>query len=225
MLASLVPTRQAGAVAAIGRSPPKTWPSRSRRLGAARAALGRGDAICRRARQDRCWCPNEAGGLGRVLVGMARGRMAVGARPACPMRCRKASIALDGVSDARRRDAAGARLGARLLCLHPLQAERERGFARLVWPQSCDRAAGRGGWPAASGSPAISSIRRPRIWGRRSSPAPPSSWRAQRRELPRHRRRRSAARELSDHPRRRPRQRPGAAARRSDLGRRSARRS
>ena len=134
---------------------------------------------------------------------------------ACPDALPEGTYALDAASAGRRRRPGGARLGARHLCLHPLQtrsAASRSGRGRRRRPRR-----GRGGG-AASSWRATSSTRRPRIWARRACRRRRRHGGAACRALPDHPRRRAPRRELPDDPRRRPRQHARAAPDRSRLG-------
>ena len=177
---------------------------RARSALAPRAALGRGDRLHRRARQGRARSRTRRRARSACWSGWKPERTAVGAGRSVPTPCPSGTYALDGAPDPAR-DRAGARLGARLLRLHPLQGA-EQGLGPTGLAAQGATAPGSSGWPTGFSSRAISSTRRPRIWARPSSPAAAKTWlRSARRYIQRHRRRRAADAELPDHPRGRPR--------------------
>ena len=206
---------------AIPVTPVTQGGARSAPCGARRGvrALGRGHPIRRRARAKSLLVPDETGRLGRVLVGMAEGE-SCGRSAACPDALARGQLCPRRRRRTRGRDALalGWALGSYAFTRYK---KRERGSARLEWPQGADRA--RVEAVAEGFSLARDLINTPAedMGPAELAGAVEDMAARARRALPRHRRRRAAGRELSDDPRRRPRQHARAAAGRSRLGRRA----
>ena len=172
MLASLVPPGS-GAVPIIAGHGGRAYPPRSRAWGPPRERWAEATAIRRRAGQAPAYS-------GRDRASRARPRRHGGRRIGCGP-CPLSRRAARGHLRARRRARSATprrawrSAGRSAPMPSPATSERERGFARAGLARRGRPRPGRGAGRAPSRSPATSSTRRPRTWGRPSWPAPPRS--------------------------------------------------